>query len=622
MKRFISVLITAAALLAAGCSPATVPVTETDAETQTGAHTAETEETTVTGEETKEEEEELMWEGAHVKKLSIGGVDVSGYTVVYDDSVMNLTLKRAHDDFISYIQTASGVSLKDSGGERLDHEICIGETDRDTERVKAGREKLKNNGYLICFDKGRLYITGATPTGTLYGVYSFLEDHVGCRFYSSTYETVKFAKSIDIPADICESFSPKLLYRDTYWFDTFTPAYAAKLKINGAVNRKMNGYGESYTYAGPFVHSLPSLAGTDRTPNVQPCLTDPEVYDKVLKNVRKYLKDNPKAKIISVSQNDSYPGGLGCQCENCKKIDEQEGTPMGSLLTFVNRIANEIKDEYPDVMVDTLAYRYTRKAPKHIKPADNVIIRLCSIECCFSHPLNSDCEANRAFTADIEEWSKICDNLFVWDYTTDFLYYVNPFPNFGVLYDNVKYFAEHNVIGLFEQGNYQSISGEFGELRAYLLAKLLWDPDMSREDYYAYMDDFLSGYYGAGWKYIREYIDKTSKSAENNDIGIYSDINTVLGIKKMKIKERAAYITELEELWEKALEAADGEHYANVEKSSLQIKYASLCVRWTAGSSKKLEELHTLMKKYDVSYYREGVKLPDALDYSKKPDMF
>ena len=37
--------------------------------------------------------------------------------------------------------------------------------------------------------------------------------------------------------------------------------------------------------------------------------------------------------------------------------------------------------------MDTLAYRYTRQAPKTIKPADNVIIRLCSIECCFSHPL-------------------------------------------------------------------------------------------------------------------------------------------------------------------------------------------------------------------------------------------
>lgn len=554
-------------------------------------------------------------EDAHVKKLTVAGIDIGEYSVVYGKEKNSPTLDRAYSDFISYIEKATGVKL--TSGDKRDKEICIGVTDRDTDKVKKEREKLINNGYAIIFDKGRLYVTGNTETGTLYGVYSFLEDFAGCRFYSSTYETVKPADHTDVSSDTCVTFSPEFIYRDPYWFDTFDPAFAAKLKINGAVNRKMDGYGESYTYAGPFVHSLPTFAGTERAPNVQPCLTDPAVYEKVLYNVRKYLKENPNAKIVSVSQNDSYPDGLGCQCENCKKIDEEEGTPMGSLLTFVNRIASDIKDEYPDVYVDTLAYRYTRKAPKHIRPADNVIIRLCSIECCFSHPLDSDCEANRAFTADIEAWSKICGNLFVWDYTTDFLYYVNPFPNLNVLYDNVRYFANHNVIGLFEQGNYQSFSGEFGELRAYLLAKLLWDPDMSREKYYEYMDDFLEGYYGAGWKFIREYIDKICKSAANNDIGIYSDINTVLGIKALEIKERAEYLKELEALWDKALEKADKEHYPNVEKSSLQIKFASLCVNPENNPPEKVKELHGLMKKYNITHFREGVKTPESPDFDK-----
>ena len=585
-------------------------VTETDGATETFIETEKEEETAA-------ENTEMKWDGPHVKELKVGGVDISEFKICSPQSGVNTYVKRACADLISYIEKATGVSLEITD-EGCEHMICVGETEFDTQRVKEARETLVNNGTAIICDGGNLYLTGKTPTGTLYSVYSFLEDQVGCRFYSSTYETVKFAKSIDIPADMCCTFSPVFIDRDAYWFDMFDVSFAAKHKINSGINRTFSGLGESYSYAGPFVHSLPTLAGTDRAPNVQPCLTDPAVYEKVLGNVRKFLKENPNAKIVSVSQNDSYPDGLGCQCENCKKIDDREGTPMGSLLTFVNRIANDIKEDYPDVYVDTLAYRYTRKAPKNIKPADNVIIRLCSIECCFSHPLDSDCEANKAFTADIEEWSKICNNLFIWDYTTDFLYYVNPFPNLAVLYDNVRYFASHHVIGMFEQGNYQSISGEFGELRAYLLAKLLWDPYMSREEYYAYMDDFLQGYYGDGWKYIREYIDKICKSAANNDIGIYSDINTVLGIKDMKKKERISYIEELEALWDKALEAADEEHFANVEKSSLQIRYASLLIKQTASSSKKLEEMHKLMRKYNITYFREGVKTPEDPDYTKK----
>jgi hypothetical protein len=559
--------------------------------------------------------------GYKVKKLTLGGVDASEYTVVYsEDSGVNDTTANIVADLVKYIEDATGIKLSalpdgSPEAEAANHRIVVGKTRFDTDKVRSAQSKLTNNGYALLFDCGDLFLTGDTVTGAMYGVYSFLEDYIGWRFYSSKYETVKPAARIDVPANLNVSFSPKLLNRDTYWYDTFDNHFAAKLKLNGGVSRSMAGYGEAIRYAGPFVHSLPSLAGTGHEPNVQPCLTDPEVYERVLENVLTYLRNTPDAKIISVSQNDSFADGLGCQCENCRRLDEQEGTPMGSLLTFVNRIAADIKDEFPDVMVDTLAYRYTRKAPKNLKPADNVIIRLCSIECCFSHPLDSNCERNKEFAADIEAWSKICNNLFIWDYTTDFSFYVNPFPNLHVLYDDVRFFVEHNAIGLFEQGAYQSYSGEFGELRAYLLAKLLWDPDMTRKEYYAYMDDFLEGYYGAGWKYIRKYIDLSSKLAAQGDMGIYYGIDTIFGVKKGSC-EAEKVIDALSKLWDKALEAADEEHFANVEKSSLQIRSAALILNWDYFESPlKAEEFCNKMKQYGITYYREGGQLPENPNY-------
>ena len=131
-------------------------------------------------------------------------------------------------------------------------------------------------------------------------------------------------------------------------------------------------------------------------------------------------------------------------------------------------------------------------------------IRLCSIECCFSHPLNDDgCEDNLAFRNTLKEWAKICKRLYIWDYTTDFAHYLTPFPNLNVLWENVRFFRENNVAGIHEQGNLQARSGEFGELRAYLLAKLLWNPDMERQEYDALMDEFLRDYYGPGWRSLR-----------------------------------------------------------------------------------------------------------------------
>ena len=125
------------------------------------------------------------------------------------------------------------------------------------------------------------------------------------------------------------------------------------------------------------------------------------------------------------------------------------------------------------------------------------------------------------FSEDIKGWSEICQRLYIWDYTTNFNLYLNIFPNFHVLSANMQFFAENNVKGVFEQGNYNGgKSGEFGELRAYLLAKLLWDPYCDLE---YHMTEFLEAYYGKdSAEYIRAFIDKIcAKAAATEHLFIF-----------------------------------------------------------------------------------------------------
>jgi hypothetical protein len=61
---------------------------------------------------------------------------------------------------------------------------------------------------------------------------------------------------------------------------------------------------------------------------------------------------------------------------------------------------------------------------------------------------------------------------------------------------------DYGVSAVFEQGN-REIGGEFAELRAYLISKLLWNPNLNADDV---MDDFLTGYYGKAAKPVKEYI--------------------------------------------------------------------------------------------------------------------
>ncbi|MBQ7316393.1 MAG: DUF4838 domain-containing protein [Clostridia bacterium] len=551
---------------------------------------------------------------------------------------------------------ATGVTLSidTDATPAVDWEIVIGQTNRDTDKVAAARAEILNDGYAIVMDGTRLYITGNLPRGGVYGVYTFMEDYLGARFLSDTYMTVHDGEVKDIPADLCRMDSPYFFSRDTYWYHILHPRRPTKMNIRNAVKSNhwdMPDLGGGVTYAGPFVHSIWALAEIPHEIGVQPCLIDEKTYENVRKNVRHVLEENPTATIVSVSQVDSYPDQLGCQCEKCKAIDDREGTPMGSLLTFVNRIADDIKDDYPNVFVDTLAYRYTRKAPKTIKPRDNVIIRLCSIECCFCHPLDDpNCPHNVEFKKDIEEWAAICNNLYIWDYTTDFLCYLSPFPNLAVLQRNVKFFKDHHVIGMFEQGNYQSLSGEFGELHGYLLAKLLWNPDMTEAEYYAHMDEFLRDYYGAGWPYIREYIDVTSKKAAERHLFIYDTPNRIFPFDKKEaddpdldildpekieawsrelknsfvtaLTDETAFATYLLDLWNKALAAAEcDDHRAHVRQSRVQALYYAEFVLPTD----RFEELNKLMlddiRATGITRYRETADIPDLNDSEAYPDL-
>ncbi len=190
---------------------------------------------------------------------------------------------------------------------------------------------------------------------------------------------------------------------------------------------------------------------------------------------------------------------------------------MAPVLQLVNKVAEAVEQKYPDKAIETLAYQWTRKAPKTMRPRPNVIIRLCSIECCFSHPLATcDSPENKTFRQDAEAWSRVANRLWVWDYVTNFHEYLLPHPNMRVWNDNIQFFVKNNVRGIFEQDDYQSYNGELSPLGGYMEAKFLWNP---RYDEDTAMNEFLSGVYGKkSAKYIRRYIDLLSDKVENENI--------------------------------------------------------------------------------------------------------
>jgi hypothetical protein len=203
----------------------------------------------------------------------------------------------------------------------------------------------------------------------------------------------------------------------------------------------------------------------------------------------------PEARYWSVSQNDNINE---CQCSGCQSLNAKFGGPSGTVLDFVNRVAAL----FPDKVISTLAYSYTRGAPANVRPLPNVNIMFCSIECNRSEPIPTD-PRSASFRRDFEGWKALTSNIIVWDYVVQFRNMVSPFPNLRVLAPNIRYFAQNGVRMMFQQGCGGNV-GEFGELRTYLIAKLLWNPNVNVD---SVMNDFLNGYYGPAGPFIRSYID-------------------------------------------------------------------------------------------------------------------
>lgn len=365
---------------------------------------------------------------------------------------------------------------------------------------------LGEQGYSIKTQGNQLVITGGLPLGIVYGVYDFLEDYLDCRWLTPDIQQIPRRDSISL-LSIDKTYIPPLSYRAAFNVLTRDTTWNLRQKLNGGngLHTKDLPYQINWHSLNPYLPVAEyfaehpeyyALVGGKRTNQGQICFTNPEVRRIVSEAVIKRIEP---FKVLSVSQNE---GGGYCQCENCQAIAQLEGSQSGPLIDFVNYLAEQVIKEYPDKRILTLAYQWSLDPPAHLKAHPNVIVQLCPIGCAFNHPLTEP--INVAFQKQIKSWANKCDTLFIWDYTINFWHLLAPHPNFNVLAPNIRFFLDHKVEGVFEQGNNHTNGGEFLELRSYLTAKVLWNPDIDTDQV---IDEFLKAYYGSAAPFIRKYID-------------------------------------------------------------------------------------------------------------------
>ena len=462
----------------------------------------------------------------------------------------------------------------------------------------------------------QIQISGGKPRGVLYAAYQFLEELLGIRFLTAEHTHTPDASALGIPCGRY-TFSPPFSFRWSYYRENSeVPAFAAKRKVNTVTDAENLGgktqqqlinhsfhalvpystYGEGH----PEYYALVDGKRDTDTHGGGPqlCVTNPEVIEIAAESAIQQLSERSEAANISVSQADT---AAYCRCETCEALNEAEGSPMGSQLTFVNAVAERIEKLHPHVKVGTLAYWYTRKPPKTVRPRHNVQIQLCSIECCTLHAIdNPDCEQNQAFCQDTNEWGKICDDIWIWNYNTNFRAYDLPFPNLRSIAPNVRYFLHNNAKGVFMQANGNGLTGEFSDLRNYLISHLIWNPHLDAD---ALLTEFVNLHYEAAAPPILEYITFLHDNVEAR--GLHPRCFPTpedVGLDAESAQTIFDYFQQALAL------AKESEIRARVEKASIPAYKAMLVAGGEMSSEKRqtlIDEYITLCERYNMSHAAE-----------------
>ena len=356
----------------------------------------------------------------------------TGWKIVLPDepTIVEKTAARELSEHLKLVTGADFQRIAErdvpADGETL---IFVGNT------AKAPKKDYKFDEILIEMDGGNLILAGHGKRGCLYAVYSFLQDVVGVRWWAPEDTFIPKKPTLVVADDLVVSYAPQMISREMYHRGAQPTVFSARMKGNGFLTPEYGGAVRIVNFVHSFYKYLPPDKYFDAHPDwyseidgkhtherAQLCLTKEEMTRELIKNVLETLRKNPGAQMIDVSQNDWH--GF-CTCKKCKALDDAEESHAGTLVLMLNKVAEAVAREFPDVLVESLAYQYTRKPPKVIKPRDNVLIRLCTIECSYIQPL--DGEQNQEFAADMEGWSKLAKHLFIWDYTTNYNDYLLTF---------------------------------------------------------------------------------------------------------------------------------------------------------------------------------------------------
>lgn len=493
--------------------------------------------------------------------------------------------KYAARELQDYVRQISGAELpvtcESSYSDKQGARISVGRTKLSENHVSdSGIAELGDDGYCIFTSNDDTFFVGGRKRGSLYAVYDYLES-LGVRWYSPEYTVVPKKADLDAPSNP-RKYIPKLWYRAQWWNNAPTLEWLTRMRVNGnngqtpQIPESMGGCVKPMYGCHSFEILVPAAVNFDKhrewyalkengeRSRGELCLTNPELREFVTSKVLDDLTSCSGAvENYWVSQNDG--GQSGCFCEKCTAERAAHGGKdrwSANIVAFVSKVADGVKPRFPKVRIKSLAYSYTQQAPEKMKASDNVLIEICG-------NFKAD-ETSHALL--VKSWFETASNISVYTYGGSNYGYWWPFPNLHELGMQYPRAAENGVTAFYVQGTALGKGSGFGDLRAYLTARLAWDPtrDVDKE-----IAEFCHGFYGPAAPFIIDYINWYTEYVKEHQMVLYDGWGDENAWRQWVTAEATSHS---EKLFQKALDAAkDNPTYLkHVRRTYLEVLWAEV----------------------------------------------
>ena len=461
---------------------------------------------------------------------------------IHYDAKADAAVKFAAEDMARCLSAVTGKTYQaKAAGVAGDGDIVL---EKDS-RLRSQEWRLQNKN-------GKFFIQGGDTFGIVYGVYAFLEKHVGCSWLAPDTELLPKQADWTLP-EINETGRPAFLRREMYvgeerGDDRMDPYWRMRNKENQSAALDMN-----MRYGSPndchcfdrYVKVIkdPKLFGPRKGGGkcTTLCMTNPEVRKLVLAELIRYIeKDRADSKgqpectiprLYELGQTDG-PSWPECWCDSCRKLAETEGSYAGPNIDFVNYMAEGIKNKYPEIRLVTFAYSYTMQPPKNIKTADNVLIRYCGAK--LYKPLLPGTENGKL----LQEWGRFASKKSIWSYWRTFDGMLCPFVKKRQdIAGEIRFCHKEGVEHYFAE-NETPLSRSFAMQQHWLMLKMLENPG---QDIEKLNDKFMVGYYGKAAPVLKEYLEylekRETEARTHLDKEFFEKVNTWLDQAEELVKD-------------------------------------------------------------------------------------